>query len=277
MTQGKWLVQAETEFQIAKGMTLRDDDTAIAAAAELISASEYVVALVGAGLSAESGIPTFRGAGGLWTRVGEPSMNGYQQFLRDPARWWEHQLNPEADPARTEFREAIDRAEPNDGHYALVSMERLGALKTTITQNVDNLHIRAGATRLVEIHGNRTKVRCIGCELRWPREAFDYENLPPLCPECGGLVKGDTVMFGEPIPPSVIDACFRETAMCDCIIVCGTSATVFPAASFPRMVKENEGTLIEANPNPTPLSDMADVVLRGPTGELLPEVVKRLT
>ena len=255
---------------------MRDDDTAIAEAAELISASEYVVALVGAGLSAESGIPTFRGAGGLWTRVGEPSMNGYQQFLRDPARWWEHQLNPEADPARTEFREAIDRAEPNDGHYALVSMERLGALKTTITQNVDNLHIRAGATRLVEIHGNRTKVRCIGCELRWPREAFDYESLPPLCPECGGLVKGDTVMFGEPIPPSVIDACFRETAMCDCIIVCGTSATVFPAASFPRMVKENGGTLIEANPNPTPLSDMADVVLRGPTGELLPDVVKRL-
>lgn len=256
---------------------MRDDETAIAGAAELISASEYVVALVGAGLSAESGIPTFRGAGGLWTRVGEPSMNGYEQFLRDPIAWWKDQLNPDADPARTEFREAIDRAEPNAGHHALVAMESLGVLKMTITQNVDNLHVRAGATRLVEIHGNRTKVRCIGCELRWPREAFDYENLPPLCPECGGLVKGDTVMFGEPIPPSVIDACFRETATCDCIIVCGTSATVFPAASFPRMVKENGGTLIEANPNPTPLSDMADVTLRGPTGELLPEVVKRLS
>ena len=156
-------------------------------------------------------------------------------------------------------------------------MERLDVLKMTITQNVDNLHVRAGATRLVEIHGNRTKVRCIGCEARWPREAFDYENLPPQCPECGGLVKGDTVMFGEPIPPLVIDACFRETAMCDCMIVCGTSATVFPAASFPRMVKENGGVLIEANPNPTPLSDMADVILRGPTGELLPEVVQRLS
>ena len=94
---------------------MQNDDTAIEKAAELISDSEYVVALVGAGLSAESGIPTFRGAGGLWTRVGEPSMNGYQQFLRDPIAWWEHQLNPDADPARTEFREAIDRAEPNAG------------------------------------------------------------------------------------------------------------------------------------------------------------------
>lgn len=254
-----------------------DDERAIERAADLIGASSHAVALVGAGLSAESGIPTFRGAGGLWTRVGEPSMNGYEQFLSDPIRWWEHQLSPEADPARTEFREAIDRAEPNAGHYALVSMEQLGVLKMTITQNVDNLHVRAGAVRLVEIHGNRTKVRCIGCEARWPREAFDYEDLPPLCPECGSLVKGDTVMFGEPIPPSVIDMCFRESAACDCMIVCGTSATVFPAASFPRMVKENGGTLIEVNPNPTPLSDMADVTLRGPTGELLPEVVKRLS
>ena len=250
---------------------------AIERAADLIGASNHAVALVGAGLSAESGIPTFRGAGGLWTRVGEPSMNGYEQFLRDPIRWWEHQLSPDADPARTEFREAIDRAEPNAGHYALVNMEQLGVLKMTITQNVDNLHVRAGSARLVEIHGNRTKVRCIGCEARWPREAFDYEDLPPLCPECGSLVKGDTVMFGEPIPPSVIDACFQESAACDCMIVCGTSATVFPAASFPRMVKENGGTLIEVNPNPTPLSDLADVTLRGPTGELLPEVVKRLS
>ena len=253
-----------------------DDERAIERAADLIGASNHAVALVGAGLSAESGIPTFRGAGGLWTRVGEPSMNGYEQFLRDPIAWWKHQLNPEADPARTEFREAIDSAKPNAGHYALVSMEQLGVLKMTITQNVDNLHVRAGATRLVEIHGNRTKVRCIGCEARWPREAFDYEDLPPLCPECGSLVKGDTVMFGEPIPPSVIDVCFREAAACDCMIVCGTSATVFPAASFPRMVKENGGTLIEVNPNPTPLSDMADMTLRGPTGELLPEVVRRL-
>ena len=245
-------------------------------AAGMISESSYLVALVGAGMSAESGIPTFRGAGGLWTRMGEPSMNGYQQLLRDPVGWWEHQLNPDADPARTAFREAIDSAEPNAGHFALVELERMGVLKATITQNVDNLHVRAGSSRLIEIHGNRTKVRCIVCESRWSRDAFDYETLPPICPECGGLVKGDTVMFGEPIPPSVLNACFEAIDRCDCIIVCGTSATVYPAAAFPQTVAERGGFVIEANPNETPLSRIADVALRGATGELLPKLVERV-
>ena len=161
---------------------MEKQETAIERAVEIINASQYVVALVGAGLSAESGIPTFRGAGGLWTRVGEPSVNGYERFLRDPVGWWKNQLDPDADPARAEFREAIDSAEPNAAHYALVKMERLGVLKMTITQNVDDLHARAGAARLVEIHGNRMKARCIVCESRWPRDAFDYETLPPACP-----------------------------------------------------------------------------------------------
>ena len=246
-------------------------------AARMIAQSDHLVALVGAGMSAESGIPTFRGAGGLWTRMGEPSMNGYQQLLRDPVAWWKHQLNPEADPARTAFREAIDSAEPNAGHRALVDLERMDILQATITQNVDNLHARAGSTRLIEIHGNRTKIRCIGCESRWPRDAFDYETLPPLCAECGGLVKGDTVMFGEPIPPRVLDACFEAIDRCDCIIVCGTSATVYPAAAFPQMVAERGGYVIEANPNETPLSRISDVALRGATGELLPRLVERLS
>ncbi len=255
---------------------MNSDEMAVEAAAEIIRDSQHLVALVGAGLSAESGIPTFRGAGGLWTRLGEPSWNGYQDLLRDPVGWWQNQLDPDSDPARTEFRAAIDAAEPNAGHNALVDLERMGILKMTITQNVDNLHVRAGSTRLVEIHGNRTKVRCIGCESRWPRETFDYLDLPPLCPECGGLVKGDTVMFGEPIPPSVLEACFEATDRSDCMIVCGTSATVYPAAAFPQAVSERGGFVIEANPNPTPLSLLADVALRGPTGTVLPQIVERL-
>lgn len=255
---------------------MNSDERAVDTAVDIIRQSEYLVALVGAGLSAESGIPTFRGAGGLWTRIGEPSFNGYQDLLRDPVGWWRNQLDPEADPARTEFRAAIDAAEPNPGHAALVDLERMDILKMTITQNVDNLHARAGSTRLIEIHGNRTKVRCISCEARWPREAFDYRELPPICPECGGLVKGDTVMFGEPIPPSVLGACFAATDLCDCMIVCGTSATVYPAAAFPQAVSERGGFVIEANPNPTPLSEMADVALRGPTGTVLPQLVERL-
>ncbi len=255
---------------------MNTDEMALEAAANVIKDSSYLVALVGAGLSAESGIPTFRGTGGLWTRIGEPSWNGYQDLLRDPVGWWQNQLDPDSDPARTEFRAAIDAAEPNAGHTALVDLERMGFLKMTITQNVDNLHVRAGSTRLIEIHGNRTKVRCIGCESRWLREAFDYQRLPPECPECGGLVKGDTVMFGEPIPPSVIEACFTVTDLCDGMIVCGTSATVYPAAAFPQAVSQRGGYVIEANPNPTPLSSVADVVLRGPTGTVLPQLVERL-
>ena len=255
---------------------MNSEETAIEAAAEIVRNSNYLVALVGAGLSAESGIPTFRGAGGLWTRLGEPSWNGYQDLLKDPVGWWRNQLDPGSDPARTEFRAAIDAAEPNAGHIALVSLERMDILKMTITQNVDNLHVRAGSTRLIEIHGNRTKVRCIVCESRWLREAFDYEDLPPACPECGGLVKGDTVMFGEPIPPRVLEACFNATDKCDCMIVCGTSATVYPAASFPQAVAERGGFVIEANPNPTRLSEIADVVLKGPTGITLPRLVDRL-
>ncbi len=248
----------------------------IESAARLIVESDHLVALVGAGLSTESGIPTFRGPGGLWTRLGEPSMRGYQQFLDDPAAWWEHQQDDQADPARTEFREAIDRAVPNPGHHALAELERLGILKLTITQNVDNLHVRAGSERVAEIHGNRTKMRCIACESRWPRDEFPFESSPPKCPECGGLVKGDTVMFGEPIPRGVLDRCFEATEWCDGMLAAGTSATVYPAASFPQTVKGRGGYLIEANPNDTPLSAFCDVVLRGPTGETLPRVVERV-
>ena len=245
-------------------------------AATLLLESTHVVALVGSGVSVESGIPTFRGPDGIWTRLGEPSVQGYQQFLDDPAAWWKQQLDQNADPTRTQFREAIDRAQPNPGHYALAELERMGILKLTITQNVDDLHRRSGARRVAEIHGNRTKVRCIGCESRWSRDEFRLEEYPTYCPECGELVKFDTVMFGEPIPRGVLDLCYQETDRCDCMIAAGTSATVFPAANLPNRVLANGGSVIEANPNQTPLSQRSRVVLRGPTGETLPMVVERV-
>ena len=249
---------------------------AVERAARLIVDSNYVVALVGAGISVESGISTFRGPGGLWTRIGEPSMRGYQQFLEDPAAWWEQQLDQDADAVRTEFRAAIDSAAPNAGHHALAELESLGALKFTITQNVDNLHHEAGSKLVAEIHGSRTKLRCIQCESRWHRDEFEVKEYPPICPSCGGIVKTDTVMFGEPIPPGVLAVCFQETDQSDCMLTIGTSATVYPAASFPESVKQGGGYLIEANPNETPLSSIADVVLRGPTGQTLPELVQRV-
>ena len=251
-------------------------ETALIHAGGLLAASAHAVALTGAGMSAESGVPTFRGAGGLWTRMGQPSVNGYAQFLADPAGWWRHQLDPDADPARTEFRRAIDAAEPNPGHQALAAMERAGVLNTIITQNVDGLHQKAGSERVIEIHGARSKVRCVSCERRWLRSDFAYETLPPVCPNCGGAVKGDSVMFGEPIPPSTAAACLREIAACDCVLVCGTSATVYPAAGFPLAVAENGGAIIEVNPSATPLTEIADAVLRGMSGEILPRLARVL-
>ncbi len=248
-------------------------------ASQIIASSRHMVALVGAGMSAESGIPTYRGAGGLWTRIGEPDPRSFQNFASDPKAWWQRTLgresHPEA-PERAGFRQAIEKAKPNPGHYALVDLEGTGILRYIITQNVDNLHRVAGSINVAEIHGNRTLLRCIQCHWRVPREEFEVVEVPPRCPQCGGVVKGDGVMFGEPIPPDVLSICFREADRCDCMIVLGTSGTVYPAAGFPLRAHERGAYLIEVNPEPTPISDVVDVSLRGATGEVLPLLVTRV-
>ena len=238
--------------------------------------ARYVTALVGAGMSVESGIPPFRGPGGLWVRYGEPPMNGFELFLQDPRRWWEATLEDEDHPSRREMRGALEQAQPNPGHYALVDLETMGVLRYVISQNVDNLHITAGTQNLAEIHGNRTKVRCLGCSLRFLKEEFPILNLPPKCPECGELMKGDGVMFGEPIPEDVLKVCFEQSELSDCMIILGTSAVVYPAASLPLHVKQRGGLLVEVNMFNTPLTDQCDLVLRGPPGGVLTRLVERI-
>lgn len=245
---------------------------ALDAAADCLARARYVVALTGAGLSVESGIPPFRGPGGLWTKYGEPPMNGFERFLADPAGAWAERLNPQG-PMR-ELWDALQAARPNPGHLALVRLEELGVLQSTITQNVDDLHRRAGSTRLLEIHGNATLIRCLGCVARFARDAIDFAVLPPRCPRCDGLLKSDTVSFGEPIPPDVLDRCFEEAARADCMLVAGTSATVYPAAQFPFSVAERGGALIEVNPYPSELTALCRFVLRGPAGEVLPRLAE---
>jgi len=247
---------------------------AIDDAARTIRGSHYVVALVGAGLSAESGIPTFRGPEGLWTKHGEPDLRDYDRFQEDPAKWWEMRISRASQ--FPELVEALNTAIPNEGHFALKDMEDEGVLRHIITQNIDNLHQIAGSRAITEIHGNRTKLRCIECSSRWPMDEFPMDELPPHCPECGGIVKGDTVMFGEPIPRDALNECIEQTRQCDCMLLVGTSAVVYPAAGFPMEVKQMGGTLIEVNPNETPLTQYADVVLRAPAGEALPRVVERI-
>ena len=205
-------------------------------ASHTVASSRHVVALVGAGMSVESGIPPFRGPGGLWTRFGEPPMNGYQMFLEDPKTWWEQRVAQQREGPGFELQEALGHARPNPGHYALAELEQMGVLNYIITQNVDNLHFAAGSRNVAEIHGNTNRMRCIVCTFRMPREEVSLEELPPRCTECGGVMKGDGVMFGEPIPSDVLDICQRETDLCDCMLILGTSATVYPAASFPQVV-----------------------------------------
>ncbi|MGQ9572688.1 MAG: NAD-dependent protein deacylase [Dehalococcoidia bacterium] len=249
-------------------------EKAVDAAARLVVASKHVVALVGAGLSVESGIPPFRGPGGLWTKYGEPDMLGYQSFMRDPKKWWEERVSGTG--TLQELIDALAQAQPNPGHYALAELERLGQLQHVITQNIDNLHQEAGSRAITEIHGSRVKLRCIGCGARWPLDEFPIEELPPKCPHCGGLVKSDTVMFGEPIPRDALDECIRQSRACDCMLLVGTSAVVYPAAGFPQDVKMSGGRLIEVNPNETPLTPLCDIILRAPAGICLPLLVERV-
>ena len=250
----------------------------ITAAAQILAAAEYAIALTGAGLSVESGIPSFRGPDGLWTKYGQPSNLSYRVFSGDPQDWWEKRLSDEVTPGNPTYdlKDAVDNAQPNPGHVAIAELEEAGIIRAVITQNVDDLHGRAGSRNLLEIHGNRNYLRCIGCGWRRPRAERAITDVPPLCAECGGVIKLDTVMFGEPIPRAVLDACFAEMQRCDAMLLVGTSGAVNPAAQLPLVARERGARIIEVNPEPTQLTAAADVVVTGPAGEMLPRIVREL-
>jgi len=245
--------------------------------AQDLAAAAHVVALTGAGLSVESGIPPFRGPGGLWTKYGEPPMDGYRRFVEDPAAAWRERLAPRAEWAKA-LRDTLAAAKPNAGHRALAELERSGLLGCVITQNVDDLHTQAGSRELCEIHGNHRLLRCVECMQRFEPDAItvDPDDLPPRCPDCGGLVKGDTVQFGEPIPPDVLRRCYDAVERCDRMLVVGTSATVYPAADFPMEVLRRGGRVIEVNPTDTEFTASASVSLRGPAGALLTRLLEHM-
>ena len=247
----------------------RATDEEIRAGAELILEARYPIALTGAGMSVESGIPPFRGPGGLWTKYGEPPMNGFQRFMADPKKAWEERLSKRND----ELFKPLSVARPNPGHHALVELEQLGVLRFVITQNVDDLHRQAGQQALAEIHGNWTLIRCLDCTRRFHGDSISLEVLPPVCPRCGGMLKSDTVSFGEPIPTDVLNQCAEHSAHADLVIVAGTSATVYPAAGFALEVKQRGGVLIEINLYDSEITSICDLSLRGGSAEVLPRLV----
>ena len=249
-------------------------DNEIERAAKIILDSNYIICLTGAGISVESGIRPFRGPRGIWTERGEPPMNGYQKFQADPKEYWENVTKRSGNSS--EFTKAISNAKPNPAHISLAELEKLGILKYLITQNIDNLHLAAGNKKVAEIHGNTQKLRCIQCNARYPRNEISLETLPPRCPQCDGIIKSDTVMFGEPIPVDVLRTCQAESMKADCMLSIGTSAFVYPAAAFPQEVKGKGGTLLEVNLYETALTPYCDVSIRGKAAETVPQLVDHI-
>jgi NAD-dependent deacetylase len=235
------------------------------AALDIIKA-KTVVALTGAGMSAESGIPTFRDPGGFWEKYDPEVYANIDTFFSQPEKPWQ-------------MVKGFDRqvkAKPNLGHLALAEMENLGFLNEIITQNVDNLHQEAGSTDVVEFHGNLRRGVCLACGKYYKWEEISLEKLPPRC-ECNGILKPDAVFFGEQIPQEAFQRSYEASRNCRLMLVVGTSAVVYPAASIPQIAKQAGAMVVEINPEPTPLTDVvSDYIIRGKSGVILPEIVQEI-
>ena len=237
-------------------------------APELIAAlrrAQRVVALTGAGVSAESGVPTFRAAQtGLWENFKPEELATPEAFRRNPKLVWEWYAWR---------REKVRSVQPNAGHKALATMARRFPQFALITQNVDGLHQRAGSTGVIELHGNITRTKCFDEGFVVPEWTHTGE-VPPRCPQCKGYLRPDVVWFGEDLPETAINEAMRVTGECDLFFSIGTSSMVYPAAMLPEIARRIGATVVEINPDETPLTTDATFSLRGPSGVLLPELLR---
>lgn len=241
----------------------------IAEAARLLAAAKKLAVLTGAGVSAESGVPTFRGADGLWEGHRIEDVATPYAFRRNPTLVWRFY---------NQRRANLRSVRPNAGHDALVELERThfgGGRFTLITQNVDGLHRTAGTERLLELHGNLCRTRCASCAVVADRGLEPLDERP-LCPDCGGWLRPDIVWFGEMLPERIWQEAALAAATCDVFAVVGTSAVVHPAAGLIGAAKQCGARVIEVNLAATEASALADVCLHAPSGEVLPQLVQRL-
>ena len=238
----------------------------LATAARRVREARHVCVLTGAGISAESGIPTFRDAlTGLWSKFRPEDLATPEAFDRDPRLVW----------AWYEARRAMVRAaEPNPGHRALAELARRVPKLTLVTQNVDGLHERAGSTGVLEYHGNILRDRCLDEDCVRERRAGADEL--PRCADCGGMLRPDVVWFGEAIPATPLRLADAAARDCDVFLSVGTSSLVYPAAGLAEIAQRRGATILEVNPNPTDLSAYAEAALRGPSGEVLPRLLAAL-
>lgn len=240
-------------------------DSQIEAAARLLAQSNCAVALTGAGISVESGIPPFRGPGGVWEKFDPMKYAHIDAFRRNPEEVWRVLLDG--------LQKVTGQAHPNPAHRGLATLEEMGLLKAVITQNVDGLHQKAGSQEVVEFHGTFAWQQCLDCDDRQPTEAVNSDQVPPRC-HCGGILKPAIVFFGEAIPLAELTRSEALAVQCDLMLVIGTSATVQPAAFMPRIAKDTGAKIIELNPEQTPLSDtVSDILLTGPAGQTMDQLM----
>ena len=236
--------------------------------AELLAGRGRCVALTGAGISAESGIPTFRSKGGLWEKYDPMEYAHIDAFINNPTKVWQVLLK--------DMKSIVDKARPNAAHFGLARLEQLGILKSIITQNVDGLHQLAGNTDVIEFHGNFAWHRCMDCRQRVETQAIDLTTIPPHC-QCGGIYRPECIFFGEAIPPQHLMRSQQEASRCDVMLVIGTSAVVQPVALMPVIARETNAKVFEINPERTSLTDtISNGILKGKAGQVMNRLVEEV-
>ncbi len=244
-------------------------EDAILLAAEAIKKSQSLISLTGAGISVESGIPDFRSAGGLWEKYDPAIYASIETFNRHPEKTWEMIF---------EMVELTESAEPNPAHRALADMEGMGFLKAVITQNIDNLHQKGGSRKVIEYHGNASRLECRKCSSHFGISDYDLSRRDvPRCGKCNQVLKPSVIFFGEMIPREALVESHNLSQYADAVIVVGTSALVYPAASIPFEAKERGAVIIECNVEKTGLTrEITDIFVEGPAGSTLPKIVEAL-
>jgi NAD-dependent deacetylase len=230
----------------------------------LLGGAESVCVLTGAGISAESGVATFRGADGLWAKLKPEELANFDAFMRNPELVWEWY---------SYRRQIVHDVQPNAGHRALVEMQSIVRDFTLVTQNVDNLHQRAGSTGVRELHGNIERSYCISCGKFETDIDVGKEKKAPRCRHCGGLLRPDVVWFGEMLPEEEFEAAESAARRCELMFSVGTSAVVYPAAGLPLIARNAGAYVVEVNMERTEISSRIDETLIGPSGTILPELV----
>ncbi|MBP1690882.1 MAG: NAD-dependent deacylase [Bacteroidetes bacterium] len=229
----------------------------------VLRSAQSVAAFTGAGISAESGVPTFRSKGGIWTKMKPEELASMDGFMKNPDLVWEWYA---------QRKRIMADVQPNPGHRALAQMERLFPRFAIITQNIDNLHQRAGNTVVHELHGNIERNYCMACGKRYTNEEVLASAGVPRCSACGGTIRPDVVWFGEMLPEDAWDASVRAAGSADLFLSIGTSTVVYPAASLPTIALDAGAMVVEINPETTPLTSRVDEFLQGPAGTVLPEL-----